>query len=149
MDGDDKRSIDESKDALIDIYKNAKLMGKPLLLYFFYLIYRAINHKRDINLQEIVSRMNLHVLFPKEEPTNSLKILPCNVNYDPHNEPHIDPRIREGFNWIVESVLDQMKTLESRRLTDIKQEGKEKQEKKRKMIPIKNAKGIKSKVVPL
>lgn len=100
-------------------------------------------------MQEIVSRMDLDVLFPKEESKNSLKIQPCDVTYDPHNDPHIDPRIREGFNWIVESVLEQLKPLDSRRLKDIRQEIKETQVKKRKMIPIKSFKSNQSKVVPL
>lgn len=142
MDGNDKNRLAESKDALIDIYQNAKLMGKPLLL--------AINHKGDIDTLEVFNSMNLAQLFPGGEASKSLKIQACDVTYNPHVEPHIDPRIREGFNWIVGLVQEQMKILESRRRTDIKQEIKEKIERKRTMVIMdRDLRRNRTKVVPI
>ena len=78
----------------------------------------------------------------------SLRIQPCDVSYDHKQVPHIDPRIRTGFEWIVEAVIEQLKDLDSRRSTDIKEEIKEKVDRKKTMMPIFDKRKTKTRVVP-
>ena len=95
--------------------------------------------------------MNLSSIFTDElSIEKSLRIQACDVSYYPRTEPHIDPRIREGFNWIVDSVQQQSKILDLRRKADIKQELKEILDRKRTIMPIidKNLRRHRSKVVP-
>jgi hypothetical protein len=119
-------------------------------MYLLFLIFRAVNHKGEIDKQEIFDKMNLQMLFPEGESTKSLKIQPCDVAYNPHVEPHIDPRIRNGFNWIVGLVHEEMKILELRRKADMKQEIKENLDRKRTMMIMDKelSRRHKSKIVP-
>jgi len=121
VDSDDPGRIQESKEALHQIYLHPQLKGKPLLMLvcnsanYFIRFCNKKDGKNPMTNQEIFDKLELKALFPNArtfydhefEISSAFKLQESTGIVDQNQVS--DERLKAGIRWLIERVKSQRK----------------------------------------
>jgi len=121
IDASDSARMEEAQLTLTSLMENPMLKGKPFLL---------LANKQDSEqaLDEIDVAEKLHLELLANEHQTPTRIEVCSATQGTGKS--VDPVIRIGFQWLIESILQQFDNIHQRVSADVAAQKAEEQEKK-------------------